>query len=709
MSMAAKSPNGEPNRAPDRWISPLLKALIVCLGLQVAVAGLNLVFPPNMERVKHASAVALDHNGGWLRAIPANGGTWRIRADIQRTDKTFLKTLIKIEDERFFIHQGVDILALVRAFSSNIASGRIISGGSTLSMQTARLLEPKSRTYGSKLIEVWRAYQLEARFSKREILLLYMTLAPYGGNLEGVRAASLSYFGHEPESLTLGEQALLIALPQAPEARRPDRHPKRARKARDEVIRKMHKYGLISAQQMTEAMAEPMVTKRFAFPALAWHAAGRLASEARGLEATIVTTIDAPLQARLEVLARKTAIEQGPASSAAIMVIELKSRAVRAAIGSSGLDRTGGWIDMLEAVRSPGSTLKPFIYGFGFEEGVIAPDTRLNDAPTRFGDYQPENFDHIFHGEVSAKEALSHSLNVPAVAVLNRIGVGGFESRLEGAGVRLFRPKSGFKDAGLAIALGGAGLKLSDLGVLYAGLGDKGLIKPLAWTQAAAKANEGRLGTRLMQAEAAERVMSILRETPPPSGRLPAHLMKTANRPAYKTGTSYGFRDALAVGVAGGYAVLVWTGRPDGGSRADQTGREASAPLLFDVFDQINAPSQTPQALSPANAPQSLKAFKPPQKGAAILFPPQGATVFVEVEAQTGSKLKVKRGLRPSARGIGPLAWYVNGQPLKPDSGGRVDWYPETEGFFEVKVIDGLGQVTESKVRVKAIVDGQHP
>lgn len=686
----------------DLFIPRLIKTLIAFVAFQVVVCAADLALPPDMTKAKAASAVALDHNGAWLRALPVEGGTWRIRADLQRTDKVFVRNLLKVEDERFWWHQGVDAVAIARAFGSNLSAGGVVSGGSTLSMQTARLLEPKPRNYLSKLIEVFRAWQLEARYSKRDILSLYLTLAPYGGNLEGVRAASLSYFGHEPESLTLGEQALLIALPQAPEARRPDRHPERALKARNLMLDKLAAKGAISAAQAEEAKSEPVVVKRFVFPALAWHTAGRLAGAAKGLEATVVTTLDAPLQARLETLARQTATAQGPNSSAAILVIEIKSRAVRASVGSSGLDRAGGWIDMVQAIRSPGSTLKPFIYGFGFEEGIVAPDTRLMDAPTRFGDYQPENFDRTFHGDVSAKEALTHSLNVPAVAILNRIGAGAFESRLQGVGVRLIRPKTGLRDAGLALALGGAGIRLSDLGALYAGLGDKGLMKPLAWTEAAAQGNLSRTGQRLMAPDAASRVISILRETPPPAGRLPAHLMKTASRPAYKTGTSYGFRDALAVGVAGGYAVLVWTGRPDGGSRVDQTGREAAAPLLFDVFDQINAPSQAPQALTPAAAPEALKALKPAVRGPAILFPPDQATVYVEGALKAG-KINALRGLKPSARGKGPLSWYVNGQPLNPDAEGRLEWWPDTEGFYEVSVVDAEGVTSRSRVRVRAI------
>ncbi|WKL58509.1 penicillin-binding protein 1C [Asticcacaulis sp. ZE23SCel15] len=683
-------------------MSILLKSLIVFLTVQVAIVALNFALPPDMSKAQKASAVALDRNGVWLRALPVDDGRWRIRADLQRTDKSFVRHLLTVEDERFYLHHGVDPLALIRAFSSNMQAGSVVSGGSTLTMQTARLLSPKDRTYLSKLIEVVRAVQLEACYTKREILSIYLTLAPYGGNLEGVRAASLSYFGHEPESLTIGEQALLIALPQAPEARRPDRNPKAALYARNEVLLRLQDKGAITPAVAQEAMEEPLVTRRAAFPALAWHAAGRLARQVRGLEATVITTIDAPLQSRLEALARQTAVAQGLNSSAAIMVVDIKTRAVRASVGSAGLDRAGGWIDMMQRVRSPGSSLKPFIYGIGFEDGVIAPETRLMDVPTRFGDYQPENFDRVFHGEVSAKDALVNSLNVPAVAVLNRIGAEGFSSRLEGAGIHLIRPKAGLKDAGLALALGGAGIKLSDLASLYAALGDNGVVKPLAWTETEAKVRPYQPGSRLMTQDAAQKTLAILRETPAPAGRLPGALMKSANRPAYKTGTSYGYRDALAVGVAGGHAILVWTGRPDGGARADMTGRDAAAPLLFDVVDQLQAPAQLPNVLTPDRPPEALKEMKTVSAGPVILFPPDGSTVFVEVRARAGDgDFTLKRGLKLSARGKG-LQWYVNGEAL-PKADGAPLWYPAQEGFYDVAVVDGEDRARHVKVRVKAV------
>ncbi len=687
----------------DRLIRPLVKTLIGLLAVEVLLGAVDVACPPDMTKALRASPVVLDHNGAWLRALPVDNGRWRLRADLKRTDPVFVRHLLKIEDERFYWHPGVDATAVVRALLSNLHMGHIVSGGSTITMQTARLLSPHPRDYGNKAVEALRAMQLELRYSKPQILSFYLSLTPYGGNLEGVRAASLSYFGHEPESLTLGEQALLISMPQAPEARRPDRHPNHARVARDLILHRMADAHIIDQNQAREATAEPLPGHRNPFLALAWHTAGRLARNAEGLQPTVVSSIDANLQRRLESLATVTATAQGANTSVAIMVVDIATRGVRASVGSGGLDRAGGWVDMTRALRSPGSSLKPFIYGIGFENGVIAPDTRLMDAPTRFGDYQPEDFDRVFHGEVSAKEALINSLNVPAVAVLNRIGPDAFEAKLDGAGVHLVRPQTGLHDAGLALALGGEGIRLQDLAMLYAGLGDHGLVKPLAYTLD----DEGRAafnpGQRLMSADAADKVIAILRESPPPAGRLPGPLMKAANRPAFKTGTSYGYRDALAVGVAGGYAVMVWTGRPDGGARADQTGREAAAPLLFDVFDQLQTPSRVPQALTPAAAPVALQKLTH-TTAVSILFPPQNATLYVEASGRDPSgALKVTRPLKLSARGLHPLTWYIDGIPLPPDASGDVNWYPKAEGFYTVGVTDAQGHITQSHVRVVAL------
>ncbi|WP_413816538.1 penicillin-binding protein 1C [Phenylobacterium sp.] len=660
----------------------------------VALAVLDAAFPPDLTRAEEASAVVLDRRGRWLRALPVESGRWRLRADLERTDPRFLERLVAVEDERFWLHPGVDPLAVARAAVQAAMSGRIESGASTLTMQTARLLEPRPRTLRAKLIEMVRAVQLEARFSKREILAMYLTLAPYGGNLEGVRAASLSYFGHEPESLTDAEQALLIALPQAPEARRPDRRPQAAASARRAVLGKLVRTGRLTPTAAAEAQDEPL-PGRAPFPALAWHAAGELAQRAGRGEASIVSTIDAALQARLEPLAAAAARAQGLETTVAVLVVEVESRAVRAAVGSAGLSAPGGWIDMTKARRSPGSALKPFIYGFAFEDGIAAPDTRVEDAPRRFADYAPENFDRVFHDKVSVREALAQSLNVPAVATLEKVGPSAFEARLAGAGVELVRPRSDSRAAGLAIALGGVGISLRDLAALYAALGDGGIAKPLAWTEEEAARRRRERGRRLVDAKAAEQVLDILRETPPPQGFSPAALTRGRPAMAYKTGTSYGFRDALAAGVIGGHVVIVWTGRADGGARGGLTGRDAALPLLFDVADRLHAPPAAPRPIAPSSAPRALTELKPATEGPRLIFPPDGAQVQVEAFGP-GS-----RGLALAAGGEG-LSWYVDGVPLAPDPvSGRTIWRPKGPGFYRVTVVDAEGRSAQARVRVR--------
>lgn len=683
--------------SPARWVRYSVFALMALLAAEVVAFALNALLPPDLGKAERSSAVVLDHGGAWLRALPVERGRWRIRADLDRTDPVFIKRLVAIEDARFWLHPGVDPLSVARAGAGDLLRGRISSGGSTLTMQAARRLEPRPRTFAAKLFQAARAEQLEARFSKREILALYLTLAPYGGPLEGVRAASLSWFGHEPSSLTDGEQALLIALPQSPEARRPDRHPQAARRARAEVLRKLVRLRMMTPEAAADADAEPLPKGRGAFPGTAWQVSGELARHAPPGQPTVVSTLDAGLQKRLEPLAAAVAEKQGEASSAAILVVEVKTRAVRAAVASAGRGRPGGWVDMTRALRSPGSALKPFIYAMAFDQGLAAPDTTLTDAPTRFDGYAPENFDRTFHDKVTAREALANSLNVPAVATLAKVGPDAFEARLNAAGAHMVRPRAGLTDPGLALALGGEGIALRDTALLYAAMADDGLAKPLAWTEAEAARRPAEQGVRLVRAEAAQQVLDILRESPPPPGRAPTALVAGGAKIAFKTGTSYGFRDAVAAGVGGGYVVVVWTGRPDGGARPGLTGREASLPLLFDVFDALAPASEAAHAIAPKGAPGGLQrlAGDEASPGPHITFPPDGASVEADGLGPSA------RGLALAARGEG-LHWYVEGRPLPTDASGQAIWKPDAPGFYRLEVIDGEGSKARARVRITA-------
>lgn len=664
------------------------------LALMLPLFALDLAFPPPLQRLRDLSPVVVDRNGAWLMAFTTSEGSWRLEARLDEIDPEFQRRLIAIEDARFWYHPGVDPLALTRAALAYARNGRVTQGGSTITMQLARLLEPRPRNIGSKLIEIVRAIQIERRLSKREILAAYLTLAPYGGNLEGVRAASRAYFQRDPEWLDDAEMALLVALPQAPEARRPDRRPEAARAARDRVLDMFVGAGLISARRAEEGK-ESAVPTRSPFPYSAPHAAAALAS-AYPDRGVIASTLDATLQRDLEALARRHGAALEPDAQLALLAVDLETREVRARIGGIGRDRAGGYIDMTRAVRSPGSALKPFLYAIAFDDGLAAPETLVRDAPRRFGGYLPENFDRRFHGDVSLEEALQHSLNLPAVATLERIGAGRFHAALTRAGARVILPPRADAEPGLALALGGVGARLEDLVQLYAALGDQGRARPLRVEPGLDFA----FSRRFVRPETAERVLEILATSPHPAGRIPASVAQNAPSVAFKTGTSYGFRDAWALGVSNGYAIGVWVGRPDGTPRPGATGRSAALPVLFDAFDALGpreAPAHAPEEERGRAAP-ALARFDPGEREAlSILFPPANAEVLV---LDYGADA---RGLSLSARGgRAPLTWYADGQRIGLETtSGRAIWRPDAPGFYDVSVVDADGQSTSVRVRIR--------
>jgi penicillin-binding protein 1C len=666
------------------------------------------------------SATVVDRDGRLLRPYATPDGRWRLPARADGVDPRFLALLIACEDKRFRDHAGVDPAALARAAEQMLANGRIVSGGSTLTMQVARLLEPRSeRSFAAKLRQIVRAVEIERRLGKDEILTLYLNLAPYGGNLEGIRAASLSYFGKEPRRLTLAESALLVALPQSPEARRPDRFAAAARHARDRVLDRAVNAGIFDAAEIERARAEPVPAARTAMPMLAPHAAEEaVAAQVPGpappagsspgaAPLVIQLTIDGRWQAGLEELARERARALGPNISVAILAVDHATGEVLARVGSAGYfdAARAGQVDMTAALRSPGSTLKPFIYGIGFEDGVIHPETLIDDAPVRYGDYRPENFDLTFQGTVPVRRALQMSLNVPAVAVLDRIGAGRFTARLRQAGADLVLPAG--EQPGLAMGLGGVGVRLSDLVMLYAGIARLGATTPLVERRSGG-APLPDATRRLMEPVAAWYVADILRGTPPPQNA-------PGGRIAFKTGTSYGYRDAWSVGFDGRRTVGVWVGRPDGAPVPGLTGRTAAAPILFDAFARsgkliapLPAPPRGAVFASNAKLAPPLQRFRPAGllPGAAdggeppprILFPPNGARLELTADADGAADpvaLKITGG-------AAPLTVLVNGIPLDAASPSRTRFFkPDGPGFARLTVMDARGKVDSVTVRLQ--------
>jgi penicillin-binding protein 1C len=426
-------------------------------GVMVGLDALDRAFPPPLGSPATSTEI-VGHDGALLRALATPEGAWRFRVSLDDVDPRFLDMLVAYEDRRFHDHSGLDPLALGRAAFQLLANGRIVSGGSTITMQLARLIEPRSgRSLAAKLRQMARALQIERRLSKREILERYLTLAPYGGNLEGVRAASLAWYGKEPKRLGLGEAALLVSLPQLPERRRPDRHPDTAEAARDRVLARMVTAGLVDGTEAARGREQAAPATRRPLPFLAAHAAEKALRDHPG-EGRIELTLDRRAQEALERVAREAAERLGPRLSVAMVLADAQSGDILAEVGSAGFfdEARFGWIDMTRAVRSPGSTLKPFIYGLAFEEGMVAQETIIADRPSNFSGYRPRNFDLAYQGDVSVRTALQMSLNVPAVHLLDAVGPARLTTRLRHAGIGLSLPRG--ETAGLAIALGGAGL-----------------------------------------------------------------------------------------------------------------------------------------------------------------------------------------------------------------------------------------------------------
>ncbi|MBX9709884.1 MAG: penicillin-binding protein 1C, partial [Xanthobacteraceae bacterium] len=562
-----------PEYLPSRWRRAGLAAVVIAMAIVGALGVWTLSLGPlPFDRAQKISTIINDRHGKLLRAYAMADGRWRLPVHAKTdVDPGYLNLLLGFEDKRFWSHPGVDPLALGRAAVQLATRGHIVSGGSTITMQLARLMEPRrQRSVSAKLRQAVRALEIERTLSKDEILDLYLTLAPFGGNLEGIRAASLAYFGKEPKRLSLAEAALLVALPQSPETRRLDRYPGAARIARDRVLTRMVEERRISAEDADRARLEGVPRLRKPMPLLAPHATDQAASIFKDTP-LIRLTLDSTIQKNFEALARDRAASMGPNISIGILAVDNQTGDVIAHVGSPDYfsARRAGQVDMTRAVRSPGSTLKPFIYGLAFEDGFIHPESLIDDRPTRYGSYAPENFDMTYQGTVPVRKALQMSLNVPAIALLDRVGASRLSSRVTQAGANLILPKD--EVPGLAMGLGGVGITLSDLVQLYAGLARLGSTVPLREIMLDDDARETR---RLMDQAAAWQVGNVLIGTPPPENGV-------RDRIAFKTGTSYGYRDAWSVGFDGRYTIGVWTGRPDGAPVPGQLGRTAAAPILF--------------------------------------------------------------------------------------------------------------------------------
>ena len=661
--------------------------------------------PLPLAEARQVSTSVVDRNGKLLRAYAMPDGRWRLPVDARTgIDPGYIKLLLAYEDRRFYAHAGVDPLALGRAALQLFTRGHIVSGGSTVTMQLARLMEPRrERSVYAKFRQIVRALQIERQMDKDQILDLYLALAPFGGNLEGVRAASIAYFGKEPKRLALAEVALLVALPQSPEARRPDRHPQAARARRNRVLNRLVGQGDMADEGARQAKLTPVPRLRKAMPVLAPHSADQ-AVTGRKNTPIVVLTLDSALQVNLEALARDRAAALGPDISIAIIAVDNQSGDVLARVGSPDYfnERRAGQIDMTRAVRSPGSTLKPFIYGLAFEDGFVHPESLIDDRPVRFGSYAPENFDMTFQGTVPVRKALQLSLNVPAIELLDRVGANRLSSRLRQAGARLVLPKD--EVPGLAMGLGGVGITLQDLVQLYSGIARLGGARPLREIKLAT--DEQRESLRLMDQVAAWHVGNVLMGTPPPENAV-------HNRIAFKTGTSYGYRDAWSLGFDGRMTIGVWVGRPDGAPVPGLVGRTAAAPILFDAFARTGKlPAALPKAprgtliASNAKLPLPLRRFRPvgelvrsgSEQTLHIQFPLNGSRIDAAgADATSFSAMPVK-----VAGGVLPITMLVNGVAVGAIDGRRQRLINQPgPGFVRLTVMDAAGAADTVVVRIQ--------
>lgn len=665
-------PDNTPKHSPS-WIRLTLMGGIACLlGCLVALT-LDRLFPPDLHRARAQALVLYDTTHTLLDGRVSTDGSWRLATHHTAVDAAYLTLLLKTEDRRFWWHPGVDPFSILRAAGQLALRGHIVSGGSTLAMQTARLLTPHRHTWRGKIQDALRALQLEWRYGHAGVLDLYLTLAPEGGGIEGITAGSLFWFGHEPAHLNGAEAALLVALPRRPTALRPDRHPQAARQA--------------TALVLARTGAAPPNT-------LAWHiGTAHPPHQAPALLAYLWrTSARGPVRTSLEHTTQETVLRilrttPPPRSGGWAALVLRPDSSVAAWVGNAGNTCPGCAMDMVMAVRSPGSTLKPFIYGLAFQRGVLAPDTLLHDSAARFANYTPRNYDRIFHGSSTVRTALQQSYNLPAVQALDLIGARYFIATLHDNGVDLRLPKGATPS--LALALGGAGIRMFDLAQLYNALAHDGFSTPptVLWPAPSSQPS------RLFSSAVARQVLGILRGTPLPNA---AH-NNAEHSIAFKTGTSYGQRDAWAAGIQSGWVVIVWAGRPDGASSPGITGLHVAAPVMARIMDTLPT---TPSGIGiplPSLAPlaPSLQAL-PEQREPRVLSPPNGAVI--ESFGQDGTVTPI--GLEASG-GTQPYRWMINNKPLATLPGLAPSWQPDGPGFSHIAVIDAQGHATSVTIQVR--------
>lgn len=568
---------------------------VVCVVIALGVFSiLDASFPfPVKGLHPPAATIVQDENGAPLRFFLPKDERWRFPVKLDEVAPVMVRTLTASEDRFFKWHPGVNPLAILRATLQNTVSGRIISGGSTIPMQLARLAQPRDRTFSAKCIEAFRALQLTKAHEKQELLELYLNLTPYGRNIIGVGAAAHFYFGKTPEKLSLGESAMLAILPRAPTRYDPIRNPTAARAARDRLLDVLARRGVFSQEQIAQAKKQALPTELTKAPMLAPHLSQQIIHEKgawRGEQMRYIkTTINTRTQrvTQGKVAQRIGRLRELGLENAAVVVLERKSRALRAMVGSAEFFNNArhGQINAAMIKRSPGSTLKPFLYALAFDAGEVVPASYLLDIPTDFSGYTARNYDNVYRGRVTVEQALTLSLNSPAVRLLSKVGLPNFYSILKKGGLQtLDKPYTHY---GLPLVLGGCEARLLDLTSLYATLANGGLHRPVVYYQEDLELAQGldaHAGVRILSAESCALTGEILSGLERPDVPRAWKLTRDAPAVAWKTGTSFGHRDAWAIGWSKEYVIGVWVGNLDGAPCKGISGAKHAGPLLLDVF-----------------------------------------------------------------------------------------------------------------------------
>ncbi len=656
---------------PRHWFTRrqvLYPVLVLVTGL-VLFGLLDLLFPFR-AKVPY-SQLLYARDGTVLHAFLSHDDKWRMKTELDEIIPELRQAILYKEDKYFHWHPGVNPAAIIRAVFNNVVRGRKTSGASTITMQVARLLEPKERTYGNKLVEVFRALQLEWHYSKEEILQLYLNLVPYGGNVEGVKSASVLYFGRLPDQLSLAQVVTLAIVPNRPTSLHLGRNNALIRQERDKWLRRYGQEGAFAEKEVADALTEPLTASRTEAPKLAPHFSWRLKRQYPDA-INLTTTLRKPVQDKVQQLAYNyhKRLQRYNIHNLAVLVVNNRTGEVEAYLGAPDFGDAyhAGQVDGVRAVRSPGSTLKPLVYALGIDAGKITPKTVLADVPAHFAGYAPENFDRQFNGPVTVEKSLVYSLNIPAVKVLHDVGMPLFLQKLKGARFEQIARDEG--KLGLSAVLGGCGVTLEELAGLYAAFANGGRFSPLRYTvpDAAAGADSVR-PVPVVSPVAAYMIGNILSGAVRPD--LPNNALSSYHVPlvAWKTGTSYGRRDAWSIGYNRQYTIAVWVGNADGTGVRELTGADIATPLLFHLFNSIHYNAQG----SRLPVPEALR-FRMVCSQSGLLPAPQCAHQVVDTYIPLVSPVQACEHLKEVTVSADEAMSYC--KECQPATGVKQAWYP---------------------------------